>query len=91
MTDVTVTYEFIGKAMRDPAVVGHLQTIATRVQRRAEMLAGSEGVKGNFWTEAGVRPGGRPRVNVYCDNVEQEWGSSKTARRRVLGRAAESA
>ena len=40
-------------------------------------------------TVAGTRPGGRQYVNVIGDNVEQEWGSSRTERRRILGRAAE--
>ena len=50
-----------------------------------------EGVEMDVRTEAGVRPGGRPFVNVVGDNAEQEFGSSRMDRFRLLGRAGEGA
>lgn len=87
MAEVEISYEFIQKAAQHPDVVKHLAVVAKRIQARAEGLAASEGVDMNVTTVAGVRPGGRPFVNVVGDNAEQEFGSSRTERRRILGRA----
>ena len=66
-----------------------LQQVADRVAGRARNIAETEGVDMEITTVAGTRPGGRQYVNVVGDNAEQEWGSSRTGRRRILGRAAE--
>lgn len=89
MAEVNITPEFIASAMRHEAVRQHLGVIARRIQKRAETLASSEGVDMDFWVEEGTRPKGRPQAIVYGDNAEQEWGSSRADRRRILGRAAE--
>lgn len=88
MGEVEISYEFIQKAANHPDVVAHLQVVADRIRKRAEGIAANEGVDMQVTTVAGVRPGGRPFVNVVSDNAEQEFGSSRVDRRRILGRAA---
>ncbi|WP_417220505.1 hypothetical protein [Arthrobacter sp.] len=88
MGEVEITPAFIASAMTQPGVLAHLQVVANRVKARAEGIAASEEVDMQVTTVAGVRPKGRPFVNVVADNAEQEWGSSRTGRRRILGRAA---
>lgn len=89
MAEVEITPAFILSAMHEPGVAAHLQVVANRVAARAKSIASSEGVEMEVKTVAGVRPKGRPYVNVVTDNAEQEFGSSRTKRRRILGRAAE--
>lgn len=91
MAQMEVTPELIRKAMTHPDVVAHLQVVADRVKAAAESLASSEAVDMDVSTVAGVRPGGRPYVNVLADNEEQEFGSARSGRFRILGRAGESA
>lgn len=91
MAKVEVSRELITDAMQSETVRSQLKVIAERVKRQADSIASSEGVNVEFEVKTGVRPGGRPQSQVYGDNVEQEWGSSRTDRRRVLGRAAEAA
>lgn len=75
--------------MHEPGVAAHLQVVANRVAARAKSIAAAEDVDMEVTTVAGVRPKGRPFVNVITNNAEQEFGSSRTERRRILGRAAE--
>ena len=89
MAEVEITPEFIQSAMHQPGVAVALQAVADRVARRAEGIAVNEGVEISITTTAGVRPKGRPYVNVVADNVDQEWGSSRSGKYRILGRAAE--
>ena len=89
MAEVEITPEFIQSAMHQPGVAVALQVVADRVARRAEGIATNEGVEIGITTTAGVRPKGRPYVNVVADNVDQEWGSSRSGKYRILGRAAE--
>lgn len=89
MGEFEISYEFIQAAAQNEGVVKQLQVVANRIQSRATGLASSDGVDMKFTTEAGIRPGGRPFVNVIGDNSEQEFGSSRTQRRRILGRAGE--
>ena len=91
MAEVEVSYEFIQQAAQHPDVVAHLQVVADRVRAAAEGLAAAEGVDMSVSTVAGVRPKGRPFVNVVTDNVDQEFGSGLSARYRIMGRAGESA
>jgi hypothetical protein len=90
MVRVEYTRDFIVKAMQHPKTRAALAAKAARVRGRAEALAGSEKVKLDASTSSGTRPKGRPYARVSSPNVAQEWGNSKTARRRILGRAAES-
>lgn len=77
--------------MNHPDVVAHLQVVGDRVKAAAVSLAAAEGVEMEVSTVTGVRPGGRPYVNVLADNEEQEFGSARSGRFRILGRAGESA
>lgn len=88
MAEMEISAAYIKQAMSQPGVALHLQVIADRRKARAEQLAKAEGVEMTVTTVAGVRPGGRPFVNVVSDNAAQEFGTSKTERRRILGRAA---
>lgn len=89
-SEIEITPEFIQSAMHEPGVAAHLLVVAERAAARARQLAASEGVEMNVSTVSGVRPKGRPFVNVVADNAEQEFGSSRMGRFRILGRAAES-
>ena len=89
MAKVEISREFIEEAMRHETVTKQLRAVADRVQRRADLLAGAEGVEMHTWVEESVRPGGRPQAQVYGDNEEQEYGTDRTERRRILGRAGE--
>ncbi len=86
--ELEISRELILKAMHHADVKAHLQVIANRRKKRAEQIAASEGVEMTVTTVAGVRPGGRPFVNIVSDNVDQEFGTARTKRRRILGRAA---
>lgn len=89
MAEMEISAAYIKEAMQHPGVAEQLQVVADRVRSRGAALANSEGVEMNITTTAGIRPGGRPFVNVVADNAAQEFGTSKTERRRILGRAGE--
>lgn len=89
MAELEISQEKILAAIQSPAVRAALAQKATGVRGAAEALANSEDVEADFWVEEGTRPKGRPYARVLCDNADQELGTSKTARRRLLGRAAE--
>lgn len=90
MMRVEIGRETIEQAMRSIQTRAALEAKARKVQQRAEQLAESERVDLSSEVSSGTRPKGRPYSRVESANIEQEWGSSKTARRRILGRAAES-
>ena len=90
MAETEISYDFIQQAANHPDVVAQLAAVAGRIKARAEGIAAAEEITMQITTEAGIRPQGRPFVNVIGDNAEQEFGSSRTARRRILGRAADS-
>jgi hypothetical protein len=90
MARVELTYEFIQRAAQSRPVRAALDQKARRVQSRAEGIASAEGVDLGAKVTSGTRPKGRPYARVSSDNVAQEFGNSKTARRRIMGRAAES-
>lgn len=89
MAEVEITPELIQKAMASPGLLKQLQVVGDRVKERAKALAAAEGVEMEVTTVAGVRPLGRPFVNVLADNADQEFGTGKSARYRILGRAGE--
>ncbi|TFI01634.1 hypothetical protein [Micrococcus lylae] len=88
MAEVRIGPELMAKAWAHPGILPALQAKANGIAARAQALAAAEDVDMQVTTVAGTRPGGRQYVNVVGDNVEQEWGSSRTGRRRILGRAA---
>ena len=87
---VEITYEFVQAAMQHDSVRAALRARRDVIARRAEAIAADEGVDADVTTSEGTRPKGRPYARVSAD-AEQEFGSSNTARRRILGRAAEGA
>lgn len=63
---------------------------ARQVAARARQLAAAEGVDMTVETSSGVRPRGRTYARVSSpDGARQEWGTSRTGKRRILGRAGE--
>lgn len=84
-----VSYEFVTRAMNQPGVLQGLRGTAERIRKRAQGMADAEGVDMKVTIEEGKRPGGRPYVDVVGDNAEQEYGSSKVQKLRILGRAGE--
>lgn len=89
MSQIRISRDFVREAAAQPAVRKQLGVIARRVANQAESIAGREGVRLNTWVVEGTRPEWRPQAVVYGDNAEQEWGSSRMQRRRIMGRAAE--
>lgn len=89
MAEVEVGPELQAKAWNHPELPKILQQVADRVAARAKGLAAAEGVEMEIKTVSGVRPKGRPYVNVVSDNPDQEFGSSRSAKYRILGRAGE--
>lgn len=92
MAGVEISYEFVREAMQSKPVRAGLAAKAKQVHGRAEQLAQSEGENMGLDVEHGTRPKGRPYSRVVSpDGAAQEWGTSVKERRRILGRAAESA
>jgi hypothetical protein len=89
MAKVEISYELIQKAAQHPDVRDRLQDLANTVKANAERLAAAEGVEMTVTTKAGIRPAGRPFVNVEADNADQEFGSAVSGRYRIMGRAGE--
>ncbi|MBW8171795.1 hypothetical protein K0651_01865 [Ornithinimicrobium sp. Arc0846-15] len=83
-----ISNEFIERAMQAPAVRAGLSARADKVSTRAKAIAASEDVDMKIQRRDGTRPKGRPYSRVSTDNADQEWGTSNTEKRRVLGRAA---
>lgn len=90
MARVSITLDLIREAMQSAPVREALRKKADDKQARAEQIAASEDVELESEVVEGTRPKGRPYARVQTRNVGQEWGDSKSARRRILGRAAES-
>lgn len=91
MAEIEISYEYIQQAAQHADVRKRTEELAESVASRARGLASGEGVEMEVTVESGTRPGGRPFSNVVGDNPDQEFGSSRSARRRILGRAAEGA
>jgi len=89
MAEVEITPAYIKSAMQQPGVVAQLQVVADRVALKARSIAAGEGADVEVSTKAGVRPQGRPFVDVVMTNPAAEWGAHGAARRRILGRAAQ--
>lgn len=85
VTKVSVNRGIVQRVSQIPAVRTALRTRAALIASRARQLDPDAKIV----IVDGVRPGGRAYANVVSDNVEGEWGSSKTHRRRALGQAAD--
>lgn len=90
MARLEVSSEFIVAAMQSAGVRAALKVKAEAIQSRAKSLADAEETRTQPPTvESGTRPQGRPYSRVVIeDGAAQEYGTSRTGRRRILGRAA---
>lgn len=88
MARTELSYEFIRDAMQSAPVRAALAKRRDAIAQRAGALASAEKVTPDITTSEGTRPQGRPYARISAD-AAQEWGTSRTARRRILGRAAD--
>lgn len=86
---MVINFEGVGNAMRLPGVHQAIRQEAAGLAQRARALNAAEGVAATVSTESGTRGTGRPYARVLSTAGDAEFGTSRTARRRVLGRAAE--
>lgn len=93
-TRIVFDEQGLTEIMQLPKVREALHRRAEEIAQRARSIASSE-IDDGFAAEIHVsdetRPSGRPTAKVEAtraDAADQEWGSTNTARRRVLGRAA---
>ena len=85
---VRISNELIVAAMQSDKVRTALAARADQIATRARAIADDEEVEVTITRKDGTRPKGRPYSRVTSDNVDAEWGTSKTRRSRILGRAA---
>lgn len=88
-------YKGIGKMLRSAQMQREMEARAERVKGKAEALAPHDSGRyaGSFRVEAGVREGKKPRavakvINDAPNAPYVEWGTSRTPRFRVMGKAA---
>lgn len=73
--------------MRNPKVQADIRAVAVRKASRARAITEAEGGEAEITVETGIRPAGRAYSNIVSNRPDEEFGTSKTARRRALGRA----
>lgn len=85
-----ISKKVVETAMNSEPVQKALRERADKIKAKAQRIAaGAPDLRGTtVWVEDGTRPKGRPFSSVYCDNPDQEYGTARTARHRLLGRAA---
>lgn len=90
MPTIRISSETIVAAMQSDATRAALAGHADKILDRAKSLASTiDEVKDvNLWRVDGTRPKGRPFSSVVCDDAEQEHGSTRSPKIRLLGRAA---
>lgn len=89
-TRLTIHFRGVGDAMRGPGVRHAIDQEAGRIANRARAINTSEQIDATVAVEAGTNARtSRPYSRVTSTAVAAEFGTSRTARRRVLGRAAE--
>ncbi|MGW1182964.1 hypothetical protein ACWD7Y_05310 [Streptomyces drozdowiczii] len=93
-TRIVFDEEGLTELMQMPVVRAALHAKAEEISQRAKSIASSE-IGPEFAAEIHVsdetRPSGRPTSKVEAtreDSADHEYGTTNTARRRVLGRAA---
>lgn len=86
---MTIDFRAVGDAMRSQGVRRALAQRADRIAAAARSLNAAEQVDARIGREDGTNARGRPYGRITSTAVDAEYGTSKTARRRVLGRAAE--
>lgn len=89
MSTLRINSELIVKAMQSDGVRKELRKFAQRKAAQVDQIGASENVNMNSYLEEGTRPKGRPFVKILSEQVDQEWGSRDSERRRIMGRAAE--
>ncbi len=89
MGRVEIDQAAVGAVMRSAYVRAALRARAQAIANAARAIESSEGGRATIEAGEGTRPQGRPYGRVTSDGVDGEWGTSKTERRRTLGRAAE--
>lgn len=87
---VRVSRETIVQAMQSSAVREALKAKADSILVAAQAIASEtpEVSDAKIWVAEGTRPKGRPFAQVVCDDVEQEHGSMRKPKIRLLGKAA---
>lgn len=86
---LTLNFDGIGQVMRDAGIRAALANKAEEIATAARSLNTTEHVKATVGVEHGTNPLGRPYSRITSTAGAAEFGTSITARRRVLGRAAE--
>lgn len=89
VTRIVVFPRIVQRVSVVPEVRAALRAKAAQVAARARQIDASEGGGATITVEEGIRPGGRAYANVVSDDADGEYGTSRTARRRTLGRAAD--
>lgn len=84
-----------GRVLASKKMQEEMRDRAEQVRRRCEALAPRDtgAYMDSFRVEAGVGPGAKPRAVAMVINDDEaapyvEWGTSRTPRYRVMGRAA---
>ena len=83
------SYARYGNIARSPKVRAKLIEVRDRIYARAETIDAEEQANANLGKAEGTRPRGRPYARVTA-REDQEFGTKRVTRRRVLGRAARS-
>lgn len=86
---MTLNFGAIGDAMRQQGVRNALNNQARGIAARARSLDSAEGGNASIGVSSGTNGRNRPFARITSNDVGGEFGTSKTSRRRVLGRAAE--
>jgi len=83
-------YKQLGVVMRSEAVRRQIAEVADRIAARAQAIADADTAEDaediTIGRVDGTRPKGRPFARVTAP-LDQEFGTPKVARRRILGRA----
>jgi hypothetical protein len=86
----TPLYLQLRRVMKSERVRSKLAEVADRMEARAQHLAledtADDAEDVQIGREDGTRPAGRPYSRVTA-SLDQEFGTSKVARRRILGRS----
>ncbi len=88
VTRLTVSRGLMQRVSQTTQVRDALRAQANRIAARARQLDAADGGGARISVRDGIRPQGRAYANVISDDAAGEFGTSKTSRRRTLGRAA---
>lgn len=90
VTRVVVHPGLLPRVSQAAPVRAVLRQHAEQVAARARQIVAAEGGgDASITVRDGVRPGGRSYANVESTDADGEFGTSRTERRRTLGRAAD--